>query len=237
MDSGDEDEDRDKGQDERVESRYLRKRSLSSVITHFSHGMDVAQEEEHHLPEETSGGGYAATCTTAPTRSTGPVTRSAAVPRSFRPGTQVSLRLTDLLPNLSQSNFGEKLRSQSKSVKKPEEIAVGPFVVERVSKDQKRVYVKSLAPFPSTENKQKAFDINFVSIYTTKKEPKMYKRPSRYTVDGENHWIVEGILDKRNKNKQNRYLVKWKGFSYLESTWELKECFPEDLINFFGGST
>jgi hypothetical protein len=200
--------------------------------------MDVAQKEEHHLPEETSGGGYAATCTTAPTRSTGPVTRSAAVPRSFRPGTQVSLRLTDLLPNLSQSIF-EKLKSQSvkKSVKKLEDIVVGPFVVERVSKDQKRVYVKSLAPFPSTENKQKAFDINFVSIYTTKKEPKMYKRPSRYTVDGENHWIVEGILDKRNKNKQNRYLVKWKGFSYLESTWELKECFPEDLINFFGGST
>ena len=171
MDSGDEDEDRDKGQDERVESRYLRKRSLSSVITHFSHG------------------------------------RSAAVPRSFRPGTQVSLRLTDLLPNLSQSNFGEKLRSQSKSVKKPEEIAVGPFVVERVSKDQKRVYVKSLAPFPSTENKQKAFDVKFVSIYTTKKDPKIYKRPSRYTVDGENHWIVEAILDKRNK--QNRYLVKY----------------------------
>jgi hypothetical protein len=45
MDSGDEDEDGDKGQDERVESRYLRlrKRSLSSVITHFSHDMDVAQ--------------------------------------------------------------------------------------------------------------------------------------------------------------------------------------------------
>jgi hypothetical protein len=45
MDSGDVDEDGDKGQDERVESlsRYLRKRSLSSVITHFSHDMDVAQ--------------------------------------------------------------------------------------------------------------------------------------------------------------------------------------------------
>jgi hypothetical protein len=35
-----------------------------------------------------------------------------------------------------------------------------------------------------------------VSIYTTKKEPKMYKRPSLYTVDGEDHWIVEEILDK-----------------------------------------
>ncbi len=148
---------------------------------------------------------------------------------------EVSLRLTDLLPNLSQSKSVEELRSQSKSVKKPQEIVVGPFVVEIVSKDQKRVYVKSLAPFPSTENKQKAFDVKFVSIYTTKKEPKMYKRPSRYTVDGENHWIVEAILDKRNK--QNRYLVKWQGFSYLESTWEPKECFPEGLINFCWGST
>ena len=212
-----------------MESRYLRKISLSSVVSHFSHGMDVA-EEEHHLPEETSGGGYAATCTTAPTRSTGPVTRSAAVPRSFRPGTQVSLRLTDLLPK-----YVEKLRSQSKSIKKPEEIAVGPFVVKRVSKDSTQVYVQSLAPFPSTNNKQKAFNIDSVSIYTTKKEPKMCKRPSRYTIDGENHWIVEAILDKRNK--QNSDLVKWQGFSYLESTWEPKECFPEDLVNNFWGST
>ncbi len=164
------------------------------------------------------------------------MTRSAAVPRIFRPGTQVSLRLTALLPNLSQSIF-DKLKSQSvkKSVKKLEDIVVGPFVVERVSKDQKRVFVKGLAPFPSTKNKRKAFDFKFVSIYTTKKEPKMYKRPSRYTVDGENHWIVEGILDKRNK--QNRYLVKWQGFSYLESTWEPKECFPDDLIDFCWGST
>ena len=130
----------------------------------------------------------------------------------------------DLLPNL---------RSQFKSVKKLEEVAVGPFVVERVSKDKTKVYVKSLAPFPSKKSKQKAFDSTSVSICNTKKEPTMYERPSRcMTVDGEDHWIVEAILDKRNK--QNRYLVKWQGFSYLESTWEPKECFPEDLIKKIG---
>jgi len=152
----------------------------------------------------------------------------------FTPGREVSLRLKDLLPKLSAKTLKRQyktLESQPKSGNKPEDITVGPFEVKRVSKDEKKVYVKRLAPFPSKEiknkKKEKSFAVQFVTLYNKEKEPRGKRHPSHLTVKGEKRWIVEAILD---RNKQNRYLVKWQDFSYHDSTWEPAKCFPENLI-------
>jgi len=42
-------------------------------------------------------------------------------------------------------------------------------------------------------------------------------------VDGQEEWIVEKILNKRERADGTQYLVKWEGYSEAESTWE-----PED---------
>ena len=49
-----------------------------------------------------------------------------------------------------------------------------------------------------------------------------------------NECVIDSILDKRTVQKTNEYLVKWKGYSEEESTWELADklnCF--DLIRDF----
>lgn len=39
-------------------------------------------------------------------------------------------------------------------------------------------------------------------------------------VDGEEEWIVEGILDSKVINRKLRYLVKWEGFGIEHNSWE-----------------
>jgi len=39
-------------------------------------------------------------------------------------------------------------------------------------------------------------------------------------VDGEEEWVVEGILDSRMVNQKLCYLVKWEGFGVEHNSWE-----------------
>ena len=36
-------------------------------------------------------------------------------------------------------------------------------------------------------------------------------------------YVVEKIVDKRTRNGRQEYLLKWKGYSSAENTWEPKE--------------
>ena len=36
-------------------------------------------------------------------------------------------------------------------------------------------------------------------------------------------YVVEKIVDKRPRNGRQEYLLKWKGYSSAENTWEPKE--------------
>jgi len=50
--------------------------------------------------------------------------------------------------------------------------------------------------------------------------------PPPITVDNEEEYEVEEILDKRKHYRKIQYLVKWKGYPLSESSWE-----PESNIN------
>jgi hypothetical protein len=46
-------------------------------------------------------------------------------------------------------------------------------------------------------------------------------RPPPITIDGEEEYIVEGIMDlRKTKGGEWGYLVKWKGYGLEESIWE-----------------
>ena len=44
--------------------------------------------------------------------------------------------------------------------------------------------------------------------------------PPPVVVDGETEYEVESILDCRRRGRQVQYLIKWKGYSLEESSWE-----------------
>src|SRR5271156_4927441 len=44
--------------------------------------------------------------------------------------------------------------------------------------------------------------------------------PPPEIIDGEEEWIVEGILDSKVINRKLRYLVKWEGFGIDHNSWK-----------------
>jgi Chromo (CHRromatin Organisation MOdifier) domain len=46
------------------------------------------------------------------------------------------------------------------------------------------------------------------------------ERPSLITVDDDDEYEVEAILDKRTRRRRVEYLVKWKGNPNYDTTWE-----------------
>jgi len=49
--------------------------------------------------------------------------------------------------------------------------------------------------------------------------------PPLTLIQGQKEWEVEKILDSRQKHRKNKYLVKWKGYTQGDDTWE-----PEDNL-------
>jgi len=44
-------------------------------------------------------------------------------------------------------------------------------------------------------------------------------------IQGQEEWEVEKILDSRQRHGKNKYLIKWKGYTQGDDTWE-----PEDNL-------
>ena len=47
--------------------------------------------------------------------------------------------------------------------------------------------------------------------------------PPPELVDGEEHYVVEKVLDSRLMRGRLHFLVKWEGYSYEENTWVAEE--------------
>ncbi|CCO35049.1 Retrotransposable element Tf2 155 kDa protein type 1 [Rhizoctonia solani AG-1 IB] len=94
---------------------------------------------------------------------------------------------------------------------------LGPFeVIEKISD---RAYRLKL---PDT---MKIHDVFYVGLLSKVKRNELQaweNRPPPITVDGEEEYKVEGIMDSRENKGKWEYLVKWKGYGPEESTWEPK---------------
>ena len=100
---------------------------------------------------------------------------------------------------------------------------IGPFKIsEVISPTSYRLEL------PQEMKIHNVFHISLLKPYHQNDEQKFPERqqtqPPPLTIDGEEEWEVESILDHRITRKGNQitteYLVKWKGFPDYDSTWE-----------------
>ena len=84
---------------------------------------------------------------------------------------------------------------------------------------------------PASVGKHPVFHISLLEPYNQNELPdrRTPTPPPELDLDGENVWEVEEILSSRTRNKKVQYLVKWKGYSPDDNTWE-----PYD--NLLGGA-
>ena len=50
--------------------------------------------------------------------------------------------------------------------------------------------------------------------------------PPLTLIQGQEEWEVEKILDLRQRHRKNEFLVRWKGYSQGDDTWE-----PEEILH------
>ncbi|CEL62765.1 hypothetical protein RSOLAG1IB_05124 [Rhizoctonia solani AG-1 IB] len=97
------------------------------------------------------------------------------------------------------------------------EHCLGPFeIVERIS-DQ--AYCLEL---PTTMRMHDVFYVGLLSKVKRNELQAWENWPPPITVDGEEEYKVEGIMDSRESKGRWEYLIKWKGYGPEESTWEPK---------------
>ncbi|CCO34493.1 Retrotransposable element Tf2 155 kDa protein type 3 [Rhizoctonia solani AG-1 IB] len=96
---------------------------------------------------------------------------------------------------------------------------LGPFkVTEKISETAYRLEL------PATMRVHDVFYVGLLSKVRKDKTQKWENQPPPVTIDGEEEYIVEGIMDSRETKKGKwEYLVKWKGYGPEESTWEPRE--------------
>ncbi|CCO34838.1 Retrotransposable element Tf2 155 kDa protein type 1 [Rhizoctonia solani AG-1 IB] len=94
---------------------------------------------------------------------------------------------------------------------------LGPFkVTEKISDHAYRLEL------PKTMRVHDVFYVGLLSKVKRNELQAWENRPPPITVDGEEEYEVEGIMDSRETKGKWEYLIKWKGYGPEESTWEPK---------------
>jgi hypothetical protein len=125
------------------------------------------------------------------------------VPLSFETGEEAWLDAK----NVNLKTKSDKLTEQR----------LGPFKV--IKKISNRAYRLEL---PETMKIHDVFYIGLLSKVKHNEFQAWENRPPPITVDGEEEYEVEGIMDSRETKGKWEYLIKWKGYGPEESTWEPK---------------
>lgn len=136
---------------------------------------------------------------------------------SFKVGDQVLLSTTNLTPKTGNRKLYPRF--------------LGPFPVTHVVNDV--AYRLELPP------SMKIHPVLHVSLLKPYHSSGTVQPPPPLTIDGEDEYIVEEILQSRTvksgKRTKEEYLIKWQGYGYEHCTWEplanLTHC--ADILNAF----
>jgi len=65
--------------------------------------------------------------------------------------------------------------------------------------------------------------VSKVRLYKSQVEKQKKILPKLVIIEGEEEFEIEKILNKRTVKEKEKFLVKWKGYTVEEDTWENRE--------------
>jgi len=88
---------------------------------------------------------------------------------------------------------------------------------------------------PSTVKIHPVVNVSRVQRYTSQVEGRKKEMPQPVVIKGKEEWEVEKIMNKRQVQGKDKYLVRWKGCTAEEDTWESRENLKNasDLVEEF----
>ena len=78
-------------------------------------------------------------------------------------------------------------------------------------------------------------NVSRIKRYVDQVDSQRKEKPQPVVIEGEEEWEVERILNKRKIRGKDKFLVRWKGFTAEEDTWESRENLQnaEELLREF----
>jgi len=76
---------------------------------------------------------------------------------------------------------------------------------------------------PTTVRIHPVVNVSQVRRYKSQVEGQRKEAPQPVVIEGEEEWEVEKIMNKRKVRGRDKYLVRWKGCTVEEDTWESRE--------------
>jgi len=114
---------------------------------------------------------------------------------------------------ISTKDFSMELRKRA--MKKLTEKYIGPYVVKKIVSEN-AVELELLASLRI----HPVVNVRRIVKYREQVEGQKKISPPPIKVAGEKEYEVEEILDRQEKRRKTKYLVKWKGYMVEENTWE-----------------
>ena len=123
-----------------------------------------------------------------------------------------------------------KYQMVGRRMEKLTERFVGPYKVKSI------VSTNAIElELPSTIKIHPVVNVSRVRRYTSQVEGQKKEMPQSVVIKGEEEWEVEKIMNKRQIQGRDKYLVRWKGCMAEEDTWESRENLKNasDLVKEF----